>query len=495
MDNVDEVVETILKQRKDLTKEAVLKLMENRKLEAGGFLSDEGAARLVAQDVLVKIGGKSSEEVHLEDLVSGLGDVTVTGLVLTVWPLQEFKRFDGTVGKMVRFATANKTGTIHCVAWGSKAQELSNSDVEGKVVRIIHGYTREGLASPVEIHCGERSQIIVSLEGTSNESYLKVENLFTKIGDVSLEKRELNVVGVVKTAPRLLATERGSVLRARLVDDTGTIAIVAWNEKVEELRELSKGDTLQIMFGKAKSNIRGLPEIHIDRRSRTSILKGKPSPLGEFQLRATKISELKPRMIGVDLLARVLAIGQINEVKTLGGASARVGRILLGDETGIVAASLWDEKAMLVEKMKEGDVLLIEEASTRERMGEISVSVGKNGSVEINPRVPEVPYSKVTRLSELAEIPFLVMIEGTIVDTPMLRQVQTSSGETVEVASTKVNDGTGEATVSFWRQLAKKASAFSTGAKVRVIGLRIRPGLAGNLELSSGFLTKIEALG
>ena len=52
--SLEHIIERILDQRSDLSRESVLGLLERKKAEAQGLLSDEGAARLVAQDSTCK---------------------------------------------------------------------------------------------------------------------------------------------------------------------------------------------------------------------------------------------------------------------------------------------------------------------------------------------------------------------------------------------------------------------------------------------------------
>ncbi|MEM3595413.1 MAG: hypothetical protein QXL25_02345, partial [Candidatus Bathyarchaeia archaeon] len=53
--NFEEIIKRILSQRHELKRDELLRLIDDKKKEAQGLLSDEGAARLVAQDLLVRI--------------------------------------------------------------------------------------------------------------------------------------------------------------------------------------------------------------------------------------------------------------------------------------------------------------------------------------------------------------------------------------------------------------------------------------------------------
>ena len=80
------------------------------------MLSDEGAALLVAQDLNIEIEQQGSlEELQINDLIPNFNDVTITGRVVDVWPIREFTKRDGNIGKLARLVLTDKTGKIFCV--------------------------------------------------------------------------------------------------------------------------------------------------------------------------------------------------------------------------------------------------------------------------------------------------------------------------------------------------------------------------------------------
>jgi len=502
LSETEQIIETILTHRRDLTREKLLALIEDKKKQAGDLLSDEGAARLVAQDLLIDMEAKRREELRIIDIVSGLNDVTIVGRVIVVWPAQEFKKTDGSTGKIVRFLLADRTGKIHCVAWNAKAERVEREGlIQGKVVKVAHGYTREGLADTVELHCGDRSDIAISPTEVSDAEYPKFEEFFVNIAGITLERKEVNVIGVVKSEPKLFTFQRqggeGYVLRARIADITGSITVVIWNEKVRDIRDLKRDDVLQVINGKVKKDLGGFAEIHVDKRSKVEIFKDRPTYLQAPASRFTKIAALKPTMRGIDLVVRVVRVGEQRELKRTTGETTHVGRLLVNDDTGLAKISLWNEHAKLLERVREGDILLIEEASTRERAGEVSINVGKTASITVNPQIedelkPAPP--KATKIKDLPQASGMVIVEGTLTETPILREVLTKDGEKIEVASPRIRDETGEARVSIWRTLARQMVEIPSKMRVRLVGVRFRVGMDGEIEISSDPLTRLEIM-
>jgi len=88
----------------------------------------------------------------------------------------------------------------------------------------------------------------------------------------------------------------------------------------------------------------------------------------------------------------------------------------------------------------------------------------------------------------------LLTVEGVVSDEPLIRQVATEKGETVNVASFTLRDDTGLAKVTLWREQATAATRLRPGTRLRIVGVSVRPGFTGQLELSTLPFTKINTL-
>src|SRR5437660_9185100 len=151
----------ILTKNPGMPREELFSLIERKKQESHGLLSDEGATRLLAQ----QLAGLSGEAVNISDqrissVQAGLSDATISGEILSISQLREFQRSDGSVGKLVRVKLKDGSGQITCVLWDSTAEIVEKEQLAtGSKLRLAHGYTRLGLAGEVEFHLGSRSTI------------------------------------------------------------------------------------------------------------------------------------------------------------------------------------------------------------------------------------------------------------------------------------------------------------------------------------------------
>ena len=475
----------------------MLSLIDEKKKEGRGLLSDEGAARLVAEELLVQTHGTELGRMRVKDLVSGLNDVSISGRVLLAWPPQQFQRRDGTPGRVMRLVLLDRSGRVRCALWDKHVDILSRAgNLQGRILRIGHAYTRQGLAGDTEVHAGDRASIEIDPQDMPTSDFPEFKELFTPLGQLAADAYQLNVVGVIQAEPRHYTFQKedrqGSVLRTVIADESGTMPLVAWNERAEELRGIKRDEILQVLNARTRVDNNGRPELHVESRSQVTIL---PKPPDHFRMPVTKtykLSDLTGQVVSVDLSVSVLAKGPPQEVKRATGETTKAARLIVGDETGMVSLSLWDDKAELVNEFKEGETVDLRGVSVRERLGEVSLSLGRSGELRNSTR--KIEAQKGTKLNSLKNVKGLLMIEGSVSDQPLARQVVTDKGETVNLASFTLRDETGSVKVTFWRDQVASVTPLRSGVRVKITGLRVRAGLGGELELSSVPATKVETI-
>jgi len=479
-------------QRKNLSRDTLRKLIEQKKAESGGFLSDEGAAILVAQDLNVEVESTEPSPIQIKDLVSGLGNVTVRGQIKEISTVQEFERQNKRPGRVRRFVLFDQTGEVRCVAWNGQTEKLADAQIQSGTVLVSHAYTREGLEGGIELHIGDKAEI--QSKESIHEAIEQPPTQLVTVSEASRREGIVDLVGIVKTAPRVTefkkADQHGRVLRMRLIDGTGRITIVAWNQRAEDLNRVTAGQAIQISGGRVRTSISGTPEIHVDTLSRVEVLRHPPTHLAGVLSQPIKVSEIKANMRDVDVLVKILRIQPPVAIKRPNGEMTKVMRILLADDTGVIQASLWDDKAEL--DLNVGEAVLIEDASSRERLGEVSINIGKTTVVS---RHPTNQAEKLEpNLKRIADLPpsGIFIVEGKLTTEPSLRQVQTSRGDTIDLAEVNLTDDSGQCRAVFWRDLAKQIAALKQGTNVKVFGVHPRPGFRGGIELSSGPITYFE---
>jgi ssDNA-binding replication factor A large subunit len=164
--SLEQIVNRILSSRSDLNRKEILKIIEEKKRDARDFLTDETAARIAASELGVKIVKKTFRlKIQIQDLVSGLSDVTVAGHVVAIYPPKTFARRDFTEGKLASLIVRDESGTLRVVLWDNKADIIEKEKIQREQrIRISHGYVREGRDGKPELHLGQRGSIKVIKE-------------------------------------------------------------------------------------------------------------------------------------------------------------------------------------------------------------------------------------------------------------------------------------------------------------------------------------------
>jgi replication factor A1 len=92
-----------------------------------------------------------------------------------------------------------------------------------------------------------------------------------------------------------------------------------------------------------------------------------------------KISELKPKVGGISLEFEVVEKGDTREFNKF-GKSGKVCNAVVKDDSGKVKLSLWNEDC---DRINVGDKVKLTEGWTGEYQGEIQLSTGRAGKLEV----------------------------------------------------------------------------------------------------------------
>ncbi len=95
-----------------------------------------------------------------------------------------------------------------------------------------------------------------------------------------------------------------------------------------------------------------------------------------------KIGELNPSSRAVNVLAKVLSKSEVRNVAAgRDGEPHKVSDALVGDETGCVYLTLWDDN---IEKVNDGDTVNIKNGYINLFRGNMRLNVGRYGTLEIS---------------------------------------------------------------------------------------------------------------
>jgi len=370
--DLEQIVQRILLARRDLTREEVLKLIYERKRPAEDYLLDDVAARMVASELGVEIPHEEESfksEISIGDLVSGLNDVTLTARVIIVYPIQTFSKPDLTEGKLARLLLADKSGTVRLVLWNDKINLIEAQKIkQGKIIRVLHGYIREGLDGKLELHVGQRGDVQVSPTDVLESDYPTIDRFIDKIGNLTQESKKASILGAVDEVYPVTEFKRkegsiGKVRRLRFRDETGEVSLVFWNERVDELGEVKKDDQLRIMNARVKTQPDERIELHVENATQIEKLVGPTlsQPVSSSEA-VCKIGDLKEEGGPFVIEATVATAPNVREVTTVQKEKVLVASFDLTDDTGKIRVSLWRKHAELGKELPVGARIKIRNA-------------------------------------------------------------------------------------------------------------------------------------
>ncbi|MGD2142555.1 MAG: OB-fold nucleic acid binding domain-containing protein, partial [Candidatus Bathyarchaeota archaeon] len=332
MSTVDDIIKRILALRPNLTREAVERLIEEERAKAAGLLTEEAAAHLVASNLgLDNAGERIEAKLKIGDLTSGLNDVSLTGRVIHVFPAHTFTRRDGREGKVLRMLLGDSTGSVAVVFWDEKADQVAVSKIsDGKIVRVLHGYTRERRGE-IEINVGNRGQIYMEPLDAVESDFPRAESFYKTPAEV-FRPGTVNLLGVVvdkfpvNTFTRQDGSE-GRVCRVTLEEGGGRINLVAWDDKVDEIQEIEKGTKIRVVGGNARERQDRSLEVHTSYNTEIEVLELGVEP-EEPVPHWTKLADLRTGMSSVNVAAQVAEIGEKREFTRRDGSTGRVVSVL-----------------------------------------------------------------------------------------------------------------------------------------------------------------------
>jgi replication factor A1 len=216
----------------------------------------------------------------IEEVEADMPVLDLAGKIRRKFPPQEFKRDDGSFGKVTSAILADETGVIRVSFWDGMA-DLAEKISLGDTILLRNAYSRVGLAGRPEVHVGKATQVFINPEG------LKVGELEPsriRIGELEPGMDALEVMGRVieVTGPREFTRadgSRGKVVTLLIGDHTGTARASFWQGHAENAKGIKPGDIVKLINAYSTVGLFGQPELHLGKQ-------------GEFQLNPSLTEEL-----------------------------------------------------------------------------------------------------------------------------------------------------------------------------------------------------------
>jgi replication factor A1 len=288
-------------------------------------------------------------------------------------------------------------------------------------------------------------------------------------------------IGDVRTFEREGEDEDGMVLNVEVADETGRVRVALWDEQAAGADEtLERGQVLRI-GGRPKEGYNGL-EVSASRVEPDDSVDIDVSLDG-----SATADSLSMGQSDVNLRGLVLDTDEVRTFSRDDGTEGRVSNLTLGDETGRIRVTLWDEQADRAEELEPGTSVEVVDGYVRERDGSLELHVGDRGAVEeVDEPVDFVP--ETTPIAEL-ELDTTVDIAGVIRSADPKRTFDRDDGTEGQVRNVRVQDQTGDIRVAMWG--AKADRDVGPGDEVYLGDVEIQDGWKEDLEASAGWRSTV----
>ena len=328
---------------------------------------------------------------------------------------------------------------------------------------------------------GRTAAMLVARDLGSSELLTKIGSIRPEMGNVSFAGRVVSVSEV-----REFSRSDGSlgrVVNMTLADETGSVCLALWDENVELVRsgDLRVDQCLKVR-GLAREGYAG-----------TEVSLGRGGGLEEVDLdiqprqEPYKIAEIKADMGDVSLLGMVVDPGQAREFLRKDGSQGRVRTVVLGDETGKIRLTLWDDQATM--PLEKGESLEVMGGSCRERYGSLEISTGRLCTVRKSSK--KVLFAERMTPIENLEPGVICSVAGFVTGLGEVRKFQRDDGKAGRVANIYISDDTGRVKVALWGDHVDLLQGLDLGWRAEILDAQAKSGWNDELELSCGWRTRI----
>ena len=354
----DELLDQILSSNPNMDRVQLVIMVEQKKQESHGLLSDEGAIRLVAQQLSITTPSMGLSDQSIASVQPGLNNSTITGQVVSVGETREFQRSDGTLGKVLRMRLSDSSGGITCVFWDALAETVAREALTiGSQVRLLHGYTKHGMGGEVEFHLGSRASIQI-LKRSSSGSVQPLHVSPDPVASFRASER-LRI--------RLLRLQKSQSARgptwALCSSESGLLTAKFWDNQAQDVLSLGEG-SLVLIQNHWVTERNGI--VYINVGSKSSIQK-EGADLA-YEVPASSIASIAPGPSLWAIRGRVTDRGEVREIETREGRRTRVSNIQVEDHSARIRVSLWDTHAEKAESLRIGDMVSLTGIRVRESM-------------------------------------------------------------------------------------------------------------------------------
>jgi replication factor A1 len=338
-----------------LTRKEIQNLVEDKKNELKGLISDEGALFIIAKELGVDIKGENKEllqdiEIFISDITQNMKNITLYGRIKEVYNVNSFERNDGTKGYVGSFLLNDNTGDARIVLWDNQVKIFTEANFEkNELIKIINGNAKKGKYGNMEIHVGSYGKVVISPEDVDYKKYPKITYKSMNISDINLNLNSLSIEGkIIQLFPKREFTrkdgELGNVQSLTLLDSSGSIRVTFWNEDTEKLKKLEVNEVISISNLNPRLSTLDSKTIELTANRNTEISK----KTGDLDIKGDSVKNIKhlQKKSGVVSFKGVItSVDNLKSISLKTGEQVSLLGFVVSDNTDGIRVTLWREQA------------------------------------------------------------------------------------------------------------------------------------------------------
>jgi replication factor A1 len=273
-----------------------------------------------------------------------------------------------------------------------------------------------------------------------------------------------------------------------LADKSDVLRVVLWNHQTDlvESGKIVVGQVVRFSHGYTKEDQNGRVELHVGDKCEAEVnpagVRSEDYPtISRF---LTKIGEITRCHMNkrVNVSGTVRNLFPVSTFERQDLTSGKVLHFTLADATGAVSVVAWNGKANELEKtLKEGVELHVIHGKIKKALGEgLEIHVDNGAYAEVV--ALSEPFLKIADLKEGLNH---VNLEAEVVAKPVLREVKTSKGEFVRLASIELKDETGRIWLVAWREHAEMVGNLKPTDRIVAKDVYAKKGFGEQIEVST----------
>lgn len=245
-----------ISEKTGLPQNEIKKKIDNKVSELSEYITEEGAAHIIANELGVKLFESMSGKFKIAKLLAGMKSVETDGKVIAKYDAKAFTTKDGREGKVGSLIIADETGQIRCALWGGASDKISEINI-GDILRLKFAYTKLNNINRVELQLNDNSEIEINPDGVVIENVISIQKTERPkaerkhISELSGNIDNVEIAGFIVNAyePRFFEIDPKSQRRVRLRGDK------YYNDEGEEV-EPAYSCVMNVVVDDGTENIR-----------------------------------------------------------------------------------------------------------------------------------------------------------------------------------------------------------------------------------------------